>query len=86
MSRAVHKIQLTALLLVLLAAPAVAQNYDIDWWTIDGGDCQLSGTLGQWDGSESQDLSGGQWTLTGGFWPVTVDETDRLFRCGFASL
>jgi len=51
----------------------------------DGGDWQLSGTLGQWDGSESQDLSGGQWTLTGAFWPVTVDKTDRLFRDGFES-
>lgn len=82
-----------ALLLVLLAAPAAAQDFDIAWWSVDGGgevfsgggDWQLSGTLGQWDGSESQDLTGGQWTLTGGFWPVTVDETDRLFRDGFES-
>ena len=27
----------------------------------------------------------GQWTLSGGFWAVTVDETDRLFRDGFES-
>jgi len=66
----------------VLAAPGAAQDYDIDWWSVDGemfadgGDWQLSGMLGQWDGSESQDL-------TGGFWPVTVDETDRLFSDGF---
>ena len=93
MSTVVRKIQLPTLMLMLLAAPGSAQDYDIDWWSVDGGgemfsdggDWQLSGTLGQWDGSESQDLSGGQWTLTGGFWPVTVDETDRLFRDGFES-
>ncbi len=93
MIRCVRKLQATTLLLMLLTATGTAQDYDIDWWTIDGGgemfsdggDWQLSGTLGQWDGSESQALTGGQWTLTGGFWPVTVGETDRLFSDGFES-
>jgi len=91
MTGRVGKLQALILHLTLLAAPSAAQDYDIDWWTVDGGgemfsiggDWRLSGTLGQWDGTESQDLTGGQWTVTGGFWPVTVDETDRLFRDGF---
>jgi len=40
--------------------PAAAQDYDIAWWSIDGGgeiaseggNWQLSGTIGQWDSSE----------------------------------
>ena len=82
-----------ALVLVLLSASLAAQDYSIDWYTVDGGGeilsesgdqrWQLSGTLGQWDGTESLELSGGGYTLTGGFWPVDIDQTDRLFRDGF---
>lgn len=84
---------------ILVAASALsagvlhAQDYSIDWHTIDGGGellsestdqtWQLSGTIGQPDSTESLDLSGNAWTLTGGFWPVTVDQTDVLFRDGF---
>lgn len=81
------------LALILLSAALSAQDFEIEWWRIDGGgevlsetadqQWQLSGTVGQWDGTESQALSGGGWTLSGGFWPVTVDETDRLFHDGF---
>ena len=28
-------------------------------------------------------LAGAGWTLTGGFWPATVTETDRIFADGF---
>lgn len=86
---------IAAMLLVLAAAPGAAQDFEIDWWTIDGGGemysetvdqaWQLSGTLGQWDGTESLAHAGGGWTLTGGFWPATVDATDRLFSDGFES-
>ena len=40
-------------------------------------------TRGQWDGTELIEQSGGGYTLTGGFWPVNVDQTDILFRDGF---
>ncbi|MDT8439877.1 MAG: hypothetical protein RQ729_12810 [Wenzhouxiangellaceae bacterium] len=81
---------------LLLASTALtAQNFDIDWWTVDGGgevlsetadqQWQLSGTLGQWDSTEALELAGGGWTLTGGFWPVTVEKTDRIFSDGFES-
>jgi hypothetical protein len=80
-------------LALLLPASAVPKDYSLDFYTIDGGGeilaesadarWQLSGTLGQWDGSESLALSGAGYTLTGGFWGVNIDQTDRLFRDGF---
>jgi hypothetical protein len=80
-------------LLLLVSAAVSAQDFDLDWWTVDGGgevlsetadqQWQLSGALGQWDSTESLALSGAGWTLTGGFWPVNIDRTDLLFRDGF---
>lgn len=86
----------------LLLVPAVgccvgtlaqAQDFSIDWHTIDGGgeiqsetadqQWQLSGTIGQPDATELIDLSGSGWTLTGGFWAVNIDQTDILLRDGF---
>ena len=79
--------------LALLPASAIPQDYSLDFYTIDGGgeilaesddqQVQLSGTLGQWDTTESLELAGSGYTLTGGFWPVNIDQTDRLFRDGF---
>ena len=79
--------------LALLPASAIPQDYSLDFYTIDGGGeilmesddqrWQLSGTLGQWDSTESLELAGSGYTLTGGFWPVNIDQTDRLFRDGF---
>jgi len=59
--------------LFCICAPlASAQNYSIDWYTIDGGggtssggSFSLSGTIGQPDAGT---LSGGDYTLLGGFW------------------
>ena len=83
------------LALVLVWLPGAAQDYGVDWSSLDGGGelfsetadgrWQLSGTIGQWDGSESLELGGQGWRLTGGFWPATVDATDRLFFDGFES-
>ncbi|NBB93187.1 MAG: hypothetical protein GVY32_08470 [Gammaproteobacteria bacterium] len=64
------------LLLAVLAAPAIAQDYEITRWTIASGgtmestgdDWTLKGTIGQWEATEARELSGGQWRLTGGFW------------------
>jgi hypothetical protein len=59
-------------------AATQAQPYSIDWYTIDsgggtstGGAYTLSGTIGQPDASPSA-LSGGAFTLQGGFWPGIV--------------
>ena len=59
-----------------LALAATAQNYSIDWSTIDGGGgtstggvYSLSGTIGQPDAGT---MSGGPFMLTGGFWALPV--------------
>jgi hypothetical protein len=60
--------------LSVLCCPAPAQDYAVDWHTVDGGggtstngQYSLSGTVGQPDAGT---LSGGQYTLHGGFWSV----------------
>jgi len=57
-----------------LAASASAQNYSIDWFTIDGGGgtstggvFSVSGTIGQPDAGV---MSGGNYSLVGGFWGI----------------
>lgn len=65
---------LAALSLTVMATSIQAQNYSIDWFTIDGGGgtssggaYSLSGTIGQPDAGV---MSGGIYTLTGGFWGI----------------
>jgi len=57
-----------------LSTPAFAQTYAIDWFTIDGGGgtstggvFSVSGTIGQPDAGH---MSGGNYTLDGGFWGI----------------
>ncbi len=63
---------LLLLALLLCTSPAVAQ-YDLSWYTIDGGGGQstggpytLTGTIGQPDAAY---IRGGNYELLGGFWP-----------------
>src|SRR5213083_183176 len=56
-----------------------AQSYSIDWFTIDGGGgtstggvYQVSGTVGQPDAGA---MSGGNYSLTGGFWSLFAVQT-----------
>jgi len=71
-----------ALLLAPIAAPA--QSYSIDWYKIAGGggtstngQYSLSGTIGQPDASGA--LTGGSYSLTGGFWSlIAVVQTAGL--------
>ena len=67
-------VSLLLLFVALLAAQAKAQNYSIDWFTIDGGGgtstggvYSVTGTIGQPDAGH---LSGGNYTLDGGFWGI----------------
>lgn len=67
------------IILVALALSAVglrAQSYSIDWFTIDGGGgtstggvYSVSGTIGQPDAGH---MSGGNFTLDGGFWGIVA--------------
>jgi hypothetical protein len=67
-----------ALLMCLLPPMAgVAQSYSIDWYKVAGGGgtsaggaYSLSGTIGQHDASSA--LSGGNYSLTGGFWSIVA--------------
>ena len=70
------------LLAATLCPPASAQNYSIDWSTIDGGGgtsaggvYSVSGTIGQPDAGAA--MTNGQYSVTGGFWalPTAVQVT-----------
>ena len=77
MKKTTHPFSLSIALLLVLASAAMAQSFDLSWYTIDGGggtsaggNFTLSGTIGQPDaGSPSSPLSGGNFALVGGFWP-----------------
>jgi hypothetical protein len=74
-----NRVRIIALSLALLCALLVAgavlatpQAFDLPWWTVDGGGgtsaggaYSLSGTIGQPDAGL---MSGGDYTLGGGFW------------------
>src|SRR5688572_30141211 len=71
---------------LLVGSSALAQQFAIDWFTIDGGGgtstggvFSVSGTIGQPDAGS---LSGGNFTLQGGFWAVTLmqDTNGPLLR------
>jgi len=70
-----------ALIGCLMVHTAAAQSFDLSWNTIDGGGgtagggaFQLSGTIGQPDaGSPTSPLTGGGFTLIGGFWQPIAD-------------
>ena len=62
-------------LLALMALSASAQSYNISWYkvaggggTSSGGQYSLSGTIGQPDASGA--LTGGNYSITGGFWAL----------------
>jgi hypothetical protein len=68
-------ILLNAVSLLSLALTAHAQTYSIDWFKISGGggtstnsQYSVSGTIGQPDASGA--MSGGNYSLTGGFWSL----------------
>ncbi len=65
---------LCALLLLIAVTALAAGDYQIDWWTVDGGggssqsaggQYALNGTIGQPDAGSA---SGGGYTVSGGFW------------------
>ena len=70
------KLALGLLLIATAACPANAQSYSINWHTIDGGGgtstggmFSVTGTIGQPDAGT---MSGGTYTLRGGFWGSTA--------------
>jgi hypothetical protein len=60
-------------------------DYDLTWWTVDGGgatfsqggDYSLGGTIGQPDAGA---MSGGDYTLSGGFWGGIVTIVEEFYH------
>ena len=73
----------TAILCLALAPAALGQDFDLSWWTIDGGgamfstggDFELGGTIGQADANQVV-MTGGDFELQGGFWAVAAAACD----------
>jgi hypothetical protein len=60
---------------------ATAQNYSVDWFSMDGGAgtsvggvYSLSGTIGQHDANQ-RPITGGNFSLSGGFWSLFAVQT-----------
>jgi len=78
-TRLIQRMLLAAALLP--AAWVFADDYTIDWYTLDGGgamataggDFELSGTIGQPDAGEV--MIGGDFELVGGFWVGAAEST-----------
>ncbi len=81
------KLAVCLLLLSIIHSPlltACAQSYSIDWYKVAGGggtstngQYSVSGTIGQPDASGA--MSGGQYSVTGGFWAlINVVQTPGL--------
>jgi hypothetical protein len=72
-----------ALAVVLTSVSVHAQNYSIDWFTVDGGGgisaggaYSMSGTVGQPDAGV---MTGGNFAIAGGFWSVEEINLPTLF-------
>ena len=75
----IKKTLLIALLIasILLVAFTVNQNYEIDWWSLDGGGgtssgdgFSISGIIGQQDAGPA--LTDGTYTAIGGYWAASL--------------
>ena len=69
--------------LITALVSGASSEYDIAWWTVDGGgglsqggDYTLQGTIGQPDAGSSQ---GGDYSLEGGFWAGMIDQVWQFF-------
>jgi hypothetical protein len=83
-------------LIVLLPVSAhvvLADDFGIDWFTVDGGgkmlstggEFELSGSIGQPDAGAAA-MTGGDFELAGGFWPGTCFLLGDLDRNGSVEL
>jgi hypothetical protein len=71
-----------ALAVGLLAGTRAAEMLTIDWWSADGGGNRsgsgayvVEGTIGQMDAGA---LSGGSFTLAGGYWAAAIPRSTYL--------
>jgi hypothetical protein len=79
------KLAVGVVISVLAATVLMADDINLDWWTIDGGGgmfstgggLELSGTVGQPDAGAA--LIGGSLELVGGFWSAVAGEDEFCF-------
>lgn len=78
-------------------SPAIAsdESWTVSWSTVDNGgeikmidlsgasEWEVSGTIGQWDSTNTDGSASGRWELTGGFWSASITEADFLFKDSF---
>lgn len=86
---------ITVIVVMALPSSSIGGDTQIDWSTIDGGgeilmrdpsgstSWEVSGTLGQWDSTRAEGSKAATWEVTGGFWSLSVNQTDHLFTDGF---
>ena len=76
MNHGIHKnMRLTLILPLICVATLSANDFNLDWWTVDGGgetqcsggDFDLAGTIGQPDAGPI--MTGGEYELASGLWP-----------------
>jgi len=86
--RLVHVSTMT--LVLGIVATTLASEYTIDWHTVDGGghssvggSFELDGAIGQ---SDAGAMTGGNFELAGGFWPIAADIPVVLGDCDGNSL
>jgi len=70
------------LLLLPVLTPSTHAQYSIDWYKVAGGGgtstggvYTVSGTIGQHDASANNAMTGGNYSLTGGFWALYAVQT-----------
>lgn len=80
----VASILLILLVGVSLVSAQTLDGYTIDWWTTDGGGgtsaaggYSLSGSIGQ---AEAGEMSGGGYTVNGGFWGDVVEDVAQPYQ------
>lgn len=71
---------LLAVSVTVVLADSLAETFEIPWWSVagsgtsQGGAYSLSGSTGQ---ANTGSASGGNYTLIGGFWSITQQESNR---------
>ncbi|NUQ48743.1 MAG: hypothetical protein HUU27_02315, partial [Phycisphaerae bacterium] len=83
--RLTRRFSVAAIAALLLAAVGANAQYDLSWFTVDGGGAMystgglfsLGATIGQADAASSPALTGGQFSLVGGFWAAGASPCTR---------
>jgi len=83
-------VRCTIVLIACAVAVVTAAEFDLSWWTVDGGGATrmtggsftLSGTIGQPDATPAA-MTGGNYALIGGFWPGFLPGCTSFARVDF---